>query len=196
MSLLTFICSRGEFKWQQFNFSHCPEEVVICHDILNKSCHEFYHPLFKWQKTKSCHYYRILIFFTLQNRCGYAAHMESDHDTYICPTCNKVFERYKGRSAKTQYKRHMETKCGKPKPPEKYACSGQSCDRRFTNKEKLYAHEGKCEYVIHKCDKCGEVFKNRRYIYRHKCTVIRVPRQQQQQQPPLAIPRNPPPHQP
>ena len=137
---------------------------------------------------KSFSNYRSEYFFSFQDAsCGFASHMKTAHDTYTCPTCSKVFKKYHNRSAKQQYERHLQSKCGKQPPPEKYACHGKSCDKRFNDKEKLYSHEGKCEFVIHQCDRCQETFKNRLYKSRHKCTVIVVPIPNNRQQLPTEL---------
>ena len=112
-----------------------------------------------------------------------AAHMKAGHDSYVCPTptCGKVFVKLPcGKSAKSQFDRHRKTKCGKPSPEKQYGCSGYNCDARFSNKRDLSSHEGKCEKAIKQCPKCNQIFKARRQLGRHKCTVIEIPLQNEQ----------------
>ena len=65
----------------------------------------------------------------------------------------------------------------KASPEKQYGCSGSTCDARFSNKRDLSSHEGKCEKAIKQCPKCNQIFKARRQLGRHKCTVIEIPSQ-------------------
>ena len=67
------------------------------------------------------------VVFIFQNLRGFDNHMESAHDTYVCPTpsCGKIFRKTLGNSAKGAYERHLKTRCGKPGPLPQFACSGE-----------------------------------------------------------------------